>query len=149
MLAFLNGEDKKVPTSCLSFWCDKLTKARPGRRRIIVDFDELSNTEYTKSRVGLLFSLLHYAEGSLARLTLTYLIPLRMLHGLLPSKALLTLHPRLELLFSPFISAIKSGDVREYDERLEWAQPRLVGMSSYLVVERAREGCLRMLFKKA
>ncbi|CAD6564634.1 MAG: COP9 signalosome (CSN) subunit [Tremellales sp. Tagirdzhanova-0007] len=82
-------------------------------------------------------------------LTLTYLIPLRMLHGLLPSKALLTLHPRLELLFSPFISAIKSGDVREYDERLEWAQPRLVGMSSYLVVERAREGCLRMLFKKA
>ncbi len=84
-----------------------------------------------------------------SRLILTYLIPLRLLHGLLPSPALLALYPRLELLFTPFIAAIKSGNVREYDERLEWAQPRLVGMSSYLVVERAREGCLRMLFKKA
>ncbi|KAK8847395.1 hypothetical protein IAR55_005253 [Kwoniella newhampshirensis] len=82
-------------------------------------------------------------------LILTYLIPLRLLHGILPSKHLLSLHPRLNELFTPFINAIKSGDVREYDERLDWAQMRLVGMSVYLVVERAREGCSRMLFRKA
>ncbi|KAK6903747.1 hypothetical protein I203_107252 [Kwoniella mangroviensis CBS 8507] len=82
-------------------------------------------------------------------LILTYLIPLHLLHGSLPSRRLLSLHPRLEELFLPFINAIKSGDVREYDERLDWAQQRLVGMSTYLVMERAREGGLRMLFKKA
>ncbi|WVR04618.1 hypothetical protein IAU60_001629 [Kwoniella sp. DSM 27419] len=82
-------------------------------------------------------------------LILTYLIPLHLVHGSLPSQRLLSSHPRLEELFFPFISAIRSGDVREYDERLDWAQMRLVGMSTYLVVERAREGCLRMLFKKA
>jgi len=83
------------------------------------------------------------------RLILTYLIPLHLLHGSFPSRALLSLHPRLEELYIPFISAIKSGNIAVYDETLEWAQPRLVGMSVYLVVERAREGCLRMLFKKA
>jgi hypothetical protein len=88
------------------------------------------------------------ANASL-RLILTYLIPLRLLRGLFPSRALLARYPRLDETFTPFIESIKSGDVREYDERLEWAQPRLVGMSVYLVVERAREGCLRGLFKKA
>jgi hypothetical protein len=83
------------------------------------------------------------------RLILQYLIPLHLLNGSFPSEALLSLHPRLAELYRPFIAAIKSGDVAEYDERLEWAQPRLVGMGAYLTVERAREGCLRMLFKKA
>jgi hypothetical protein len=83
------------------------------------------------------------------RLILTYLIPLNLLSALIPSPALLQPHPRLQQLFTPFIRAIQSGNIREYDERLEWAQPRLVGCNVYLVVERAREGCLRVLFKKA
>jgi hypothetical protein len=83
------------------------------------------------------------------RLILTYLIPLNLLSALIPSPALLQPHPRLQQLFTPFIKAIQSGNIREYDERLEWAQPRLVGCNVYLVVERAREGCLRVLFKKA
>jgi hypothetical protein len=57
--------------------------------------------------------------------------------------------PRLKEVYAPFIAAIKSGNIQEYDERLEWAQPRLVSMSVYLTVEKAREGCLRTLFKKA
>ena len=83
------------------------------------------------------------------RLILTYLIPLNLLSALIPSPSLLQPHPRLQQLFTPFIKAIQSGNIREYDERLEWAQPRLVGCNVYLVVERAREGCLRVLFKKA
>ena len=83
------------------------------------------------------------------RLILTYLIPLNLLSALIPSPSLLQPHPRLQELFTPFIRAIQSGNIREYDERLEWAQPRLVGCNVYLVVERAREGCLRVLFKKA
>lgn len=83
------------------------------------------------------------------RLILTYLIPLNLLTTRFPHPSVLARYPRLQETYSPFISAIKSGNMREYDERLEWAQPRLVGMSTYLVVERAREGCLRVLFKKA
>lgn len=58
-------------------------------------------------------------------------------------------HPRLGQVYAPFVAAIRAGDIEEYDERLEWAQPRLVGLNTYLAIERAREGCLRVLFKKA
>ncbi|OCF32617.1 COP9 signalosome complex subunit 12 [Kwoniella heveanensis BCC8398] len=109
------------------------------------------NGEDKKAGEELSWALLHCPADAKRNqeLILTYLIPLHLSHGSLPSPTLLSLHPRLNELFSPFIIAIKSGDVREYDERLDWAQMRLVGMSTYLVVERAREGCLRMLFKKA
>lgn len=90
-----------------------------------------------------------FRDGADSRLILTYLIPLRLIRGSFPSRRLLAEHPRLDELYSPFIQAIRNGDIEEYDERLEWAQPRLVGMSTYLAVERAREGCLRVLFKKA
>jgi hypothetical protein len=82
-------------------------------------------------------------------LILTYLIPLRLVKARFPSPSLLALFPRLQEVYTPFIAAIKSGNVQEYDERLEWAQPRLVSMSVYLTVEKARESCLRTLFKKA
>ncbi|KAI9636407.1 uncharacterized protein MKK02DRAFT_27507 [Dioszegia hungarica] len=82
-------------------------------------------------------------------LILTYLIPLRLLAAQFPHPTLLAHFPRLHETYSPFIAATRSGNVRAYDERLEWAQPRLVGMSTYLTVERAREGCLRVLFRKA
>lgn len=82
-------------------------------------------------------------------LILTYLIPLHLVHGSFPSKGLLDAHPRLAEVYGPFIEAIREGNVEAYDERLEWAQPRLVGMSTYLAIERAREGSLRVLFKKA
>jgi hypothetical protein len=83
------------------------------------------------------------------RLILTYLIPLRLITAQFPKTTLLARFPRLQETYSPFIEAIKSGNVRAYDERLEWAQARLVGMSTYLTVERAREGCLKVLFRKA
>jgi hypothetical protein len=83
------------------------------------------------------------------RLILTYLIPLHLLRGSFPSTPLLDAHPRLRDVYGPFIAAIRHGDIEEYDERLEWAQARLVSMSTYLAIERAREGCLRVLFRKA
>jgi hypothetical protein len=84
-----------------------------------------------------------------ARLILTYLVPLRLIRGSLPSRALLSAYPRLDELFTPFIDAIQQGDIAAYDEALEWAQPRLVEMKTYLAVERAREICMRTLFKRA
>nr|ODN89409.1 COP9 signalosome complex subunit 12 [Cryptococcus depauperatus CBS 7841] len=109
------------------------------------------NGEDRKADEQLGWSLGHCPTGAVRNqeLILTYLIPLKLLRGSFPSPVLLNSHPRLKEVFEPFIEAIKAGDIQEYDRRLEWAQLRLVGMNVWLVVERAREGCLRMLFKKA
>lgn len=82
-------------------------------------------------------------------LILTYLIPLHLLRGSLPRPALLARFPRLRETYEPFVDAIKTGSVQSYDEALERAQPRLVSMHTYLAVERAREICLRTLFRRA
>ena len=40
------------------------------------------------------------------------------------------------------------GDLKRYDDALLNLRGELVKRKSFLVVERAREGCLRMLFKR-
>ncbi|KZT62121.1 hypothetical protein CALCODRAFT_549038 [Calocera cornea HHB12733] len=81
-------------------------------------------------------------------LALNYLIPIRLLKGILPSRKLLNRFPNLEMLYRPFGDAIRKGDIKEFDARLAWAETRLVEAGVYLTVERAREVCLSRLFRK-
>jgi len=81
-------------------------------------------------------------------LILTYLIPLQMLRGRLPSRVLLSKFPRLEQLYTPFVLAIRSGDVKRYDSVLAWGEQHLVSLNVWLCVEKAREICVRGLLKK-
>jgi hypothetical protein len=81
------------------------------------------------------------------RLILTYLIPLQLHRGRLPSQALLSRFPVLEQLFNPFIQAIRRGDVKKFDNALIWAEGRLVEKKIWIAMERAREICLRGLLK--
>lgn len=85
---------------------------------------------------------------TVARRILTYLIPLRVLRGHLPSQDLLDRFPVLDDLYSPFLEAIKRGDIVSYDAALERLEHRLVQLNVLLTVERARELCLRSLFRK-
>jgi hypothetical protein len=80
---------------------------------------------------------------------LQYLIPCRMLAGSLPSSTLLARFPSLSALYSPFITAIRKGDVRSYDAALAtpMLEKALVKNGTYLAVERAREISLRGLLK--
>lgn len=87
-------------------------------------------------------------SNSLNRLILNYLIPLQLMRGKLPSPGLLHLFPRLQELYTPFLKALRAGNVTEYDAMLDWAEPRLVEMGVYLAVEKAREICMRGLFRK-
>ena len=82
------------------------------------------------------------------RRILAYLIPLRLLRGVLPSARLLDNYSRLSSLYKPFVTAYRIGDLKRYDDALLSLRGKLVRRGSFLVVERAREGCLRMLFKK-
>ncbi|KAI0722733.1 hypothetical protein C8Q76DRAFT_835904 [Earliella scabrosa] len=79
---------------------------------------------------------------------LTYLIPLRLFRGHLPSRELLERFPVLDDLYSPFIAAIRKGDIRSYDATLDQYERRLVDLNLYLTLEKARELCIRGLFRR-
>lgn len=82
------------------------------------------------------------------RRILTYLLPLRILKGHLPSLELMQRFPVLQHLYAPFISAIRSGDVAAYDRALETREGRLLELNLWLTIEKAREMCLRGLFRR-
>lgn len=70
------------------------------------------------------------------------------MRGILPSSTLLQPHAQLSLIYTPFVEAIRSGNLRRFDETLVWAEQRLLVKGTYLAVESAREVCLRRLLKK-
>lgn len=71
-----------------------------------------------------------------------------MFRGHLPSKELLQRFPVLEDLYSPFINAIRTGDIRSYDASLDRFERRLVDLNLWLTLEKARELCIRGLFRR-
>ena len=97
-------------------------------------------------------NVFHHADTLLLsceqRRILTYLIPLRILRGHLPTPDLLSRFPVLAEIFTPFINAIRKGDVRAYDVALERWSTRLIEAGLWVVVERGRESCLRGLFRR-
>ena len=72
-----------------------------------------------------------------------------LLRGVLPSGALLVIMARLRAVYGPFVEAFRTGDVNLYDRQLKASEKRLMQRGTYLVVERAREGAVRALLKKA
>jgi hypothetical protein len=84
----------------------------------------------------------------LARRILTYLIPLRILRGHLPSRELMQRFPVLDELYAPFIATLRTGDVSGYDAALEKWERRLAELNLWLTLEKARELCLRGLFRR-
>ncbi|KAJ7181598.1 hypothetical protein C8R43DRAFT_1055288 [Mycena crocata] len=79
---------------------------------------------------------------------LAYLIPLRILRGHLPSDELLYRFPILADIFAPFIAAIRTGDIAAFDSALEVREARLIELNLLLTLEKARELCLRGLFRR-
>ena len=71
-----------------------------------------------------------------------------MLRGVLPSPSMFDKYPQLRDLYQPFAQAYRCGDVKSYDRHLSQYRAGLVDKGTYLVIEQAREGCLRTFFKK-
>ncbi|VDB95834.1 unnamed protein product [Peniophora sp. CBMAI 1063] len=82
------------------------------------------------------------------QMILTYLIPLRLFRGHMPSAALLTAYPALENLYSQFLTAICKGDIESYDKALVRLERPLIDLNLYLMLEKARELCIRGLFRR-
>lgn len=88
------------------------------------------------------------AEESDARRILSYLIPIKLLRGILPSQRLLDNYPALSALYQPLVKAYRIGDLKGYDDALSANRAALIAKGTFLIMERAREGCLRTLFKQ-
>ncbi|KAH8118410.1 hypothetical protein DFH11DRAFT_1839054 [Phellopilus nigrolimitatus] len=82
------------------------------------------------------------------RRILSYLIPLRILRGHLPSDELLGRFPLLSEVYSPFITAIRKADIKAYDVALFKWEKKLLELNAWLIFERARELVMRGLFRK-
>ncbi|KAL6309779.1 hypothetical protein BKA93DRAFT_850285 [Sparassis latifolia] len=108
------------------------------------------NEDYAKSEQELTLAFYNCYTGahSNQERILTYLIPLRILRGHLPSRELLDRFPVLDDLYSPFIAAIRTGDIKVYDASLDKFERRLVDLNVWLTLEKARELCIRGLFRR-
>jgi hypothetical protein len=94
----------------------------------------------------LISSTIHYTAAP--RRILTYLVPLRILRGHLPSRELLERFPVLDEIYTPFIKAIRVGDIRSFDAALERWERRLLELNIWLALEKSRELCIRTLFRR-
>ena len=83
------------------------------------------------------------------RLILTYLVPCRLItKHTLPTTALLSPYPRLQILFSPVAACIKRGDLAGFDAALIAGEDEFVKRRIYLTLERGRDVTLRNLLRK-
>ncbi|KAF9212257.1 COP9 signalosome (CSN) subunit [Podila verticillata] len=108
------------------------------------------NDDFKSAEADLQFAFDHTPSISAnnRRLILHYLIPTRLLRGSLPPTSLLSNFPDLKQIYEPIVIAIKTGNVRMFDEALATGSSRLVSLGTYLTVERARGVVVRVLFKK-
>ena len=75
-------------------------------------------------------------------------MPLRLLRGQIPSKLVLSRYPALLRLYTPFISAVRTGDLNSYDTALNTAEGRLFRLGIWYIWEKVRDICLRGLFRR-
>ncbi|KAH6999877.1 hypothetical protein EDB80DRAFT_725658 [Ilyonectria destructans] len=95
------------------------------------------------------WKLCHKDAAPQAERILTYLIPCRLLTShVLPTKALLANYPRLQELFLPLATCIKSGNLRAFDLALQKGEDEFVKRRIYLTLERGRDIALRNLLRK-
>ena len=151
MLSFLNEDFTKVSVRLhlrtnvpINVHFGRLNKNLPSLSTIVT-----RKRIRTKCKSASHFTRFHFLTSRFpTRRVLTYLIPLRILRGHLPSSELLDRFPALDDLFAPFIKAVRTGDIRAYDAALDRCERRLVDLNLYLTLEKARELCIRGLFRK-
>ncbi|KAF9480697.1 hypothetical protein BDN70DRAFT_877260 [Pholiota conissans] len=108
------------------------------------------NEEFEKAEeeLTLAFYNCHIEAHSNQERILAYLIPLRILKGHLPSAELMKRFPVLDEIFAPFITAIRTGDLKSFDQALDKWEVRLLELNLWFSLEKARELCIRGLFRK-
>lgn len=89
---------------------------------------------------------MNYDNGNKRRI-LQYLIPVRMLSGVLPKKELLAKY-QLEDCFTGVVNSIRNGDMRTFEESLRKNFLSFVRSGTYLLMEKMRMLVYRTALKK-
>ncbi|RMZ76800.1 hypothetical protein DV737_g4633, partial [Chaetothyriales sp. CBS 132003] len=116
--------------------------------RGVIDFlsENYSEAEHQLSEA---LALCHRDAGSNREQILTYLIPCYVISNhKLPTASLLASYPTLSTILTPLLAAIRTGNLLAFDRALAAAEPELVRRRIYLTLERARDLCVRNLFRK-
>lgn len=140
MLAFLEEEYKAAEEHFALAFASCLWKATRNL--------ESASFSCSKPSLSMLNLVLLYC-----RQILFHLLPLRLLRGLLPSAHLLAEFPLLAQTYGPFIQALRTSDIRAYDNALRVLRAKLLktgggGGGVWTAMERGREVVVRGRLKK-
>lgn len=80
------------------------------------------------------------------RLILTYLVPVKMLLGFMPSRHILQKYDLMQ--FWDLVLAVKAGNLRGIDEVMEKYEEFFIRAGIYLIVEKLKISAYRNLFRK-
>ncbi|CAO3627352.1 unnamed protein product [Cunninghamella blakesleeana] len=81
-------------------------------------------------------------------LILQTLLPVRLIRGVLPSESLLRKYPKTNQIYGGIARAIKSGNVKGFNEALINSESVLIRQGTYFAVEKAQSIAMRQLFRK-
>ncbi|CAH2105479.1 unnamed protein product [Euphydryas editha] len=111
-------------------------------RKAMFDSDYRMADEY----LSFAFQKCHRRSHKNKRLILTYLIPVKMLLGYMPTRNLLQKYDLLQ--FWDLTSVVKNGDLRGIDRIMEMHETFFISAGIYLIVEKLKIIAYRNLFRK-
>ncbi|CAG9135512.1 hypothetical protein JYU34_006314 [Plutella xylostella] len=110
-------------------------------RKAMFDSDYKSADEF----LSYAFQLCHKDSWKNKRQILTYLVPVKMLLGYMPTMALLEKYDLMQ--FWELVQAVKSGNLRDIDRVMEEHERFFIKAGIYLIVEKLKITAYRNLFK--
>ena len=104
--------------------------------------------QYDEAEGNLDYALQHCHKAAIKnkRLILTYLVPVKLLRGRLPTTHLLQKYSLHE--FVPLVEGIRTGDLRTFNDGLLKYQNLFITRGTYLLLEKCKTVCYRNLFKR-
>lgn len=111
-------------------------------RKAMFDSDYRSADEF----LSFAFENCHRKSIKNKRLILTYLVPVKMLLGFMPSRQLLQKYDLMQ--FWDLVSTVKNGDLRGIDEVMDLHENFFIKAGIYLIVEKLKITAYRNLFRK-
>ena len=102
--------------------------------------------ERAEKHLAYAFAKCHKSSKKNIRLILRYLIPVKLILGILPSKKLLETYGLNE--FRDVVEAMRRGDARLLDSALDAGEAEFIRQGTYLILEKLRMSVYRTLFKR-
>eukprot|EP00551_Chaetoceros_affinis_P012038 CAMPEP_0203681956 /NCGR_PEP_ID=MMETSP0090-20130426/44268_1 /ASSEMBLY_ACC=CAM_ASM_001088 /TAXON_ID=426623 /ORGANISM="Chaetoceros affinis, Strain CCMP159" /LENGTH=405 /DNA_ID=CAMNT_0050550667 /DNA_START=67 /DNA_END=1284 /DNA_ORIENTATION=- len=103
---------------------------------------------YKEAEENLDYALLHCHKNATSnkKRILNYLIPVKLERGRLPTVKLLEKYNLKE--YVPLVTAIRRGDLRQFNDTLLKHQDKFIQRGTYLLLEKCKTVCHRNLFKR-